>query len=83
MFEVFNTYQLGIDYNNQYVSIEQGKLKKMNNFCQVLADSLREEFEIEVDFFVSKKKTIVQMSLMKPLVWYKLFNKIIKFIKNY
>ena len=28
----------------------------MNNFCKSLLDSLREEFEIEVDIFVKKKK---------------------------
>ena len=28
----------------------------MNNFCQVLAYSLREEFETETDVFVWKKK---------------------------
>ena len=29
----------------------------MNNFCKSLLDSLREEFEIEVDIFVLKKET--------------------------
>ena len=52
----------------------------MNKFCQVLADSLMEEFEIEVDVFVSKKKKIVHMSLMNS---YKFFKKIINFIKSY
>ena len=28
----------------------------MNNFCKNLGDSLRDEFETEVDVFVSKKK---------------------------
>ena len=28
----------------------------MNNFCKNLGDSLRDEFEIEVDVFISKKK---------------------------
>ena len=55
----------------------------MDNFCQVLADSLREEFEIEVDAFVSKKKKFVHMSLMKALVSYKFLNEIMKFIKKY
>ena len=55
----------------------------MNKFCQFLADSLREEFEIEVDVFVPKKKKILHMSLMKPLVSYKFFKKIINFIKSY
>ena len=28
----------------------------MNNFCKNLGDSLRDEFETEVDVFVSKKR---------------------------
>ena len=66
MFEVFKTYHQGIDYNNPYLLIERGEKKKINNFCQVLADSLRNAFEIEVDVFASKKN--VHMSLVKPLV---------------
>ena len=55
----------------------------MNNFCQALTDSLRSEFGIEVEFFISKKKKIVHMSLMKPLISYKFFNDIIKFVRTY
>ena len=40
----------------------------MNNFCHALTDSLRKRFEIEVDVFALKKKKIVRMYLMKPLV---------------
>ena len=28
----------------------------MNNFCKNLGDSLRDESEIEIDIFISKKK---------------------------
>ena len=55
----------------------------MNNFCHGLADSLREEFEIEVDVFVPKKKKNIHISLMRPLVSYKFFMAIINFAKNY
>ena len=60
-----------------------GKKKRMNNFCQALTDSLRSEFGIEVEVFVSKKKKIVHMSLMKPLILHKFFNDIIKFVRTY
>ena len=42
----------------------------MNNFCKNLGDSLRDEFEIEVDVFISKKKKekLVYMSLSKSLI---------------
>ena len=53
----------------------------MNNFCHALTDSLRKGFEIKVDVFVLKKKKIVRMYLMKPLVSYKFFKEMIKFIK--
>ena len=46
----------------------------MNNFCQVLAYSLREEFETEIDVFVWKKKKKFS---------YKFFKEVLKFIKNY
>ena len=55
----------------------------MNNFCKSLAYSIRDEFEIEVDDFVSKKKKLVHMSLAKPLQAYKFFKDIISFIRNY
>ena len=41
----------------------------MNNFCKNLGDSLRDEFETEVDVFVSKKKKkLVHMSFIKPFL---------------
>ena len=33
----------------------------MNNFCKNHEDSLREEFEIEVDIFIWKKKKLVHV----------------------
>ena len=45
----------------------------MNSFCENLGGSLRQEFEIEVKVFVSKKKKLVHMSLVKPLISYKFF----------
>ena len=42
---------------------------------------MREEFEIEVDVFVSKKKKFVHVSLMKALVSYKFLNEIIVYEK--
>ena len=53
----------------------------MNNFCHALTDSLRKRFEIEVDVFALKKKKIVRMYLMKPLVLYKFIKEMRKFIK--
>ena len=55
----------------------------MNNFCKNLGDSLRDEFEIEVDVFISKKKKLVHMSWSKPLISYKFFKAIISFIRDY
>ena len=55
----------------------------MNNFYRALTDSLRSEFGIQVEVSVSKRKKIVHMSLMKPLISYKFFNDIIKFVRTY
>ena len=55
----------------------------MNSFCENFGGSLCQEFEIEVKVFVSKKKKLVHMSLVKPLIFYKFFNDIIKFIRKY
>ena len=33
----------------------------MNVFCKNLGDSLREEFEIEIEVFISKKKKLVHV----------------------
>ena len=54
----------------------------MNNFCQVLTDSLKTKFKIEVTVFILKKKKIVHMSLVKPLISYEFFDDIIKLIKK-
>ena len=55
----------------------------MNNFCKNLGDSLCDQFEIEVDVFISKKKKLVHMSLLKLLISYKFFKAIINFIRDY
>ena len=55
----------------------------MNNFCWALTDSLRSEFGIEVDVFVSRKKKVVHMSLLRPLFSYKFFNDIVRFLRTY
>ena len=55
----------------------------MYKFCRVLTDSLRSRFNIEVDVFVSKKKKIVHMSLMKPLISDEFFKDILKFIEKF
>ena len=55
----------------------------MNNFCKALTDSLRSEFETEIEVFVSKEKKIVHMSLMKPLVSYSFFKDIIRFVRRF
>ena len=55
----------------------------MNNFCRHLRESLSERYNIEVDAFVSKKKKLVHMSLVKPLLTYNFFEEMIVFIRNY
>ena len=55
----------------------------MNDFCKALTDFLRLEFEIEVEVFLSEKKKIVHMSLMKPLVSYSFFKDIIRFVRRF
>ena len=52
----------------------------MNNFCRALTDSLRSEFGIEVEVFVCKKK---KKSLLRPLITYKFFNDMRKFVRTY
>ena len=59
------------------------KEKKINNFCKALTDSLRSEFEIEVEVYVSKKKKMVHMSLIKPLVLSSFFKDIIRFVRRF
>ena len=55
----------------------------MNNFLKNFGDSLREEFKIEVEDFISKKKKLVHMSLVKPLILYTFFKEIINFVRKY
>ena len=39
----------------------------MNSFCECLTDDLCSKFDIGANFFVSKKKKIIHMSLKKTL----------------
>lgn len=55
----------------------------MKNFCRRLRQSLSERFDIYVDVYVSKKKKLVHMSLVKPLLSWYFFEDIIKFVKEY
>ena len=55
----------------------------MNNFCRHFRLSLSQKFNIDVDVYVSKKKKLVHMSLVKPLLTYHSFKEIIEFVKNY
>ena len=55
----------------------------MNNFCRQLRLSLSQRFNIDVDVYVSKKKKLVHMSLVKPLFSYCFFKEIIDFVKCY
>ena len=42
----------------------------MNSFWQCLREALIEKFNIYLDIYVSKKKKLVHLSLMKPLISY-------------
>ena len=55
----------------------------MNNFCRNLRLSLSQRFNIDVDVYVSKKKKLVHMSLVKLLLSYRSFKEITEFVKNY
>ena len=55
----------------------------MNSFCSHLEQSLSNKFKIEVDFFVSKKKKLVHLSLFKHLLSYEFFKEIIEYIRFY
>ena len=55
----------------------------MNSFCRWIRSSLFQKFEIEVDVYVSKKKKLLHLSFLKPLVSYPFFEELIDFLKNY
>ena len=55
----------------------------MNSFCRKLGQFLFEKFDIEVDVFVSKKKKLVHMSLIKPLISYEFFKEKVEQIRRY
>ena len=54
----------------------------MNNFCKNLRDFLREEFKIEVEVFILKKKKLVYV-FGEPLMSHKFFKDIINFSRKY
>ena len=57
---------------------------KMNDFCRNLMHSLIDKFEIDVDVYVSeKKKKLVHISSVKPLISYVFFGDIVQFIRSY
>ena len=56
----------------------------MNSFCRCLRQALIEKFNIDVDIYVSKKKKkLVYLSLMKPLMSYENVKAINNFIRTY
>ena len=55
----------------------------MNDFCRNLRHSLTDKFEVDVDVYVSKKKKLVHISFVKPLISYVFFGDIVKFKRSY
>ena len=55
----------------------------MNSFCECLTEALCLKFNIDANFFVSKKKKIILMSIRKPLIHYSFYKEIISFIRKY
>ena len=55
----------------------------MNNFCRHLRLSLSERFNIDIEVYISKKKKLVHMSVIKTLLSYQFFEEIIEFLKKY
>ena len=55
----------------------------MNSFCRKLGKLLFEKCDIEVDVFVSKKKELVHISLIKPLISYEFFKEKVEQIRRY
>ena len=55
----------------------------MNSFCECLTEALCLKFNTDANFFVSKKKKIIHMSIKKPLIHYSFYKEIIFFIKKY
>ena len=55
----------------------------MNSFCRCLRSSLSQKFKIEVDVYVSKKKKLVHLSFLKPLISYLFFEELVDFVKSY
>ena len=55
----------------------------MNSFCRHLGQSLSKKCKIEVDVFVSKKKKLVHLSLVKSILSYEFFKEMIEYIRCY
>ena len=55
----------------------------MNSFCICLRSSLSQKFKVEVDVYVSKKKKLVHMSFLKPLISYSFFEELIDFVESH
>lgn len=47
--------------------------KIMNNFCNCLESSLNKKFKVQAEVYVSKKKELVHISLLSPLISYSFF----------
>ena len=55
----------------------------MNSFCRCLRSSLNQKFKVEVDVYISKKKKLVRVSFLKPLISYSFFEELIDFAESY
>ena len=63
--DVFKKYKKVENYFSEYLGLERN-----DNFCIHLRLSLSQRFNIDVDVYISKKKKLVHMSLVKPLFFY-------------
>ena len=52
----------------------------MNSFCKYLKSSLNKKFRVEADVYVSKKKKLVHVSFLNPLISF--FDDIVEFIES-
>ena len=55
-------------------------MDKMNSFCKYLKSSLNKKFRVEADVYVSKKKKLVHVSFLNPLISF--FDDIVEFIES-
>ena len=55
----------------------------MNSFCKYLKSSLNKKFRVEADVYVSKKKKLVHVSFLNPLIsFFFFFDDIVEFIES-